>query len=78
MRREDVQRYLVGHRAAGARLRAETLRRLRVLTVEEARAEYDSLCEVWEASRALGDQKALDRQAIAERIALRRRLDRRR
>lgn len=72
--REDVQRYLDGHRAAEARLREEALRRLRSLTVDEARAEYDSLCRVWEASRALADQVALDRRAIEDRVALRRRL----
>jgi hypothetical protein len=78
MRREDVQRFLAGHRAADVRLRREALRRLRRLTVEEARAEYDALYRVWEASRAFGDRAALDRRAIADRIALRRRLDRRR
>jgi hypothetical protein len=78
MRREDVRRYLAGHRAADVRLRREALRRLRSLAVEEARAEYDALCQVWEASQAFGDRAALDRRAIADRIALRRRLDRRR
>ena len=76
--REDLRRFLEGHRTAGARLRAETLRRLPLLTVDEARNEYDSLCHVWEASGSRADGGALDRRAIADRIVLRRRLDRRR
>lgn len=72
--RDDLKRFLDGHRAANARLREEALRRLPLLSVDEARAEYDSLCRVWETSRALGDGTALDRRAIRERVALRRRL----
>ncbi len=72
--RADLERYLDGHRRAAARLREAELRRLASLTADEARVEYDSLCRVWEASRQLGDQTALDRRAIADRVALRRRL----
>ncbi len=72
--REDLDRFLQGHRTADALLREQTLRRLSSLTVEEARVEYDSLCAVWEMSRGTGDQAALDRWAIADRVALRRRL----
>jgi hypothetical protein len=43
---DDPRRFLDGHRRAGPVLRAESLRRLRRLTVEDARAEYDSLCRV--------------------------------
>lgn len=71
---EALKRYLEGHRAAEARLRAETLRRLAWLTLDQARAEYDSLCRVWEVSRGLDDGTALDRRAIEDRVALRRRL----
>ncbi len=71
--RADLRRYLDGHRAADARLREETLRRLPLLTLEEARSEYDSLCRVWEASRGSGDETASDRRAIQDRVALRRR-----
>ncbi len=71
---EDLKRFLDGHRAADARLRVEALRRLASLSVEDARAEYDSLCHVWETSRALGDRSALDRRAIQDRVVLRRRL----
>lgn len=72
--RDDLKRFLDGHRAADARLREEALRQLPLLSVDDARAEYDSLCHVWETSRALGDWTALDRRAIQERVALRRRL----
>ena len=72
--REELKRFLEGHRAADARLREEALRRLAALSVDEARSEYDSLCRVWEAFRGLGDEAVLDRRAIHERVALRRRL----
>jgi hypothetical protein len=78
VRREDLRRFLEGHRIAASRLRAETLRGLASLTVEQAREEYDSLCRVWEASGAGADATALDRRAIADRVALRRRLQPRR
>lgn len=71
---DDLKLFLDGHRAAGARLRRETLQRVARLTVEEARAEYDSLVRVWERSRALGDTAGLDSRAIQDRVALRRRL----
>ena len=73
-----LKRYLDGHRKAERVLRAETLRRLASLTVEQARDEYDSLCRVWEMSRPLGDSAGLDRRAIEERVALRRRFSGRR
>ncbi|MFZ1060862.1 MAG: hypothetical protein WAP47_16895 [Candidatus Rokuibacteriota bacterium] len=72
--RDDLKRFLQGHRAADPRLREEALRRLASLSVDDARAEYDSLCRVWEASRGLDDEAALDGRAIQERVALRRRL----
>jgi len=71
--RADLRRYLDGHRAADAHLRKETLRRLPMLSLEEARAEYDSLCRVWEASRGSGDEARIDRRAIQDRVTLRRR-----
>lgn len=75
--RADLKRFLDGHRAADRALRAEAPRRLASLTVEAARAEYDSLCRVWEMSRALA-AAALERRAIENRVALRRRLGGRR
>jgi hypothetical protein len=71
--RDDLRRFLEGHRAADRVLRRESLRRLRFLTEAESRAEYDALCRTWEASGARADQGGLDRRAIAERVALRRR-----
>ena len=70
----DLKRYLDGHRRAERVLRAETFRRLASLTVDQGRDEYDSLCRVWEVSRALADSAGLDRRAIVERVSLRRRL----
>ena len=74
--REDLRRFLDGHATASARLRAETLRRLAFLTVDEAKAEYDSLCRVWEESRPPGNVAELDRLAIRDRVEVRRLLDR--
>lgn len=70
----DLRRFLDGHRAADARLREDMLRKLPAMSMEEARAEYDSLCRVWETSRLTADAGRLDPRAIEERIALRRRL----
>lgn len=72
--REDLRRFLDGYRAAGARARQETLERLRTLSVEDARAEYDALCRGWEASPGSADTRSLDALIIKERVALRRRL----
>ena len=74
--REDLDRFLRGHRTADAILREQTLQRVASLTPDEARAEYESLCAVWEMSRGTGDQAALDGRAIADRVALRRRFTR--
>lgn len=71
-RPDDLKRFLDGHRAADARLREATLRRLASLTVDEARVEYDSLCRVWEASRSPKGERALDRRAIEDRVVARR------
>lgn len=71
---DDLRRFLDGHRAADRVLRQQTLTRLRSLTVEQARAEYDSLVRLWEASGAREDQGGLDRRTIEDRVALRRRL----
>lgn len=75
---EDLRRFLQGHRVAGARLRQERLRRVAALTVDAARAEYESLCRTWERFRALGDDDVLDQRAVQERVRLRRRLSGRR
>lgn len=50
------------------------LRRLPALSVDAARAEYDSLCRVWETSRRPAEEAAIDRRAIEDRVAFRRRI----
>jgi hypothetical protein len=72
--RADLRRFLDGHRAADALLREEMLRKLPAMSTDESRAEYDSLCRVWETSRLAADASRLDPGAIEERVALRRRL----
>jgi hypothetical protein len=67
--RDHLERLRRGH----AILRDLRLRELRGLSVEEARAQYDALVRVWQSRpRDLGD--ALERRAIEQRVALRRRL----
>ena len=72
--REDLRRYLQGLQKAQAWFAAERRRRLATLTEAESRAEYDALVGIWEASPRDGDQAALDRLAIHERVELRRKL----
>jgi hypothetical protein len=71
---EALRQFLDGHRAAGRLLRRQTLRQLALLTEDESRAEYDALCRVWEASGSIEASPALDRRALEDRVALRRRL----
>lgn len=67
--RDHLDRLRRGHTI----LRALRLRELCTLTADESRAQYDALVRLWEAQRAaLG--AALDRRAIGDRVALRRRL----
>ena len=71
--RPDVRDHLERLRRGLAVLRDRRLRELRTLSIDEARAQYDALVRTWHAQRAdLGD--ALERRAIAQRVALRRRL----
>jgi len=73
--REDVKRFIDGHRVLNALVRAGTWRRLAMLTVEEARQEYDALCQVWESDPTRHELGDLDRLRIDELVTLRRRLD---
>jgi hypothetical protein len=67
--RDHLQRLRRGH----AILRELRLRELRTLSVADARAQYDGLVRTWQARpRDLG--AALERRAIEQRVALRRRL----
>jgi len=71
--RRDVQDHLQRLRRGHAILRDLRLRELRTLSVADARAQYDRLVETWQARpRDLG--AALERRAIEQRVALRRRL----
>jgi hypothetical protein len=67
--RDHLQRLRRGH----AILRDLRLRELRTLSIVDAREQYDRLVETWQAQpRDLG--AALERRAIEQRVALRRRL----
>jgi len=67
--RDHLQRLRRGH----AILRELRLRELRTLSVADARAQYDDLVQTWQAQpHDLG--AALERRAIEQRVALRRRL----
>lgn len=73
--KEDLKRFVEGHRVFNALVREETWRRLATLTVDEAREEYDALCRLWEANPARGDLSDLDRVGIGELVKFRQRLD---
>ena len=45
--RADLQRFIAGHAAAAEAIWEEQRQRLEGLTVEQSRAEYDGLCEIW-------------------------------
>jgi hypothetical protein len=69
----DVRDHLQRRRRGHAILRELRLRELRTLSVADARAQYDDLVQTWQAQpRDLG--AALERRAIEQRVALRRRL----
>jgi hypothetical protein len=71
--RRDLRDHLQRLRRGHAILRELRLRELRTLSVADARAQYDDLVQTWQAQpRDLG--AALERQAIEQRVALRRRL----
>lgn len=69
----DVRDHLERLRRGHAMLRDLRLRELQTLSVDEARAQYDALVRTSGAQRAdLGE--TLERRAIEQRVALRRRL----
>jgi len=71
--RGNVQDHLQRLRRGHAILRELRLRELRTLSIADARAQYERLVQMWQARpRDLG--AALERQAIEQRVALRRRL----
>lgn len=73
--REALQRFVAGHAAAEEVIREEQRQRLEGLTVEQSRAEYDSLCAVWEANPYREGLELLEQRRIEELLELRRRLD---
>jgi len=73
--KRDLQRFLAGHAAAAEVMREAERQRLQNLTVEASRAEYDSLCAVWEANLYREGLELLDQRRVHELLRLRRRLD---
>jgi hypothetical protein len=67
--RDHLRRLRRGH----AILRDLRLRELRDLSVTQSRAQYDALVRTWQ-SQSGNRGVALERRAIEERVALRRRL----
>jgi hypothetical protein len=67
--RDHLQRLRRGH----AVLRELRLRELRQLSVADTRAQYDQLVRTWQM-QASHRGPALERRAIEQRVALRRRL----
>lgn len=73
--REDLKRFIEGHRVVNALAREETWRRLATLSVEKARQEYDGLCRLWGSNPARHELGDLDRMRLDELVRLRQRLD---
>lgn len=73
--REDLKRFVEGHRVVNALVRKETWRRLATLTLEEAREEYDGLCQLWSSNPARHELGDLDQMRLDELVRLRQRLD---
>ncbi len=73
--KEDLRRFVEGQRAFNALVQEETWRRLATLTVEEARQEYEALCQLWESNPVRHDLGDLDRMRIAMLVTLRQRMD---
>jgi hypothetical protein len=71
--RADVRDHLERLRRGHAILRDLRLRQLRELSEADSRAQYDRLVRTWQAQAGDRDP-ALDRRAIEQRVALRRRL----
>ncbi|NCO34491.1 MAG: hypothetical protein AUJ92_04370 [Armatimonadetes bacterium CG2_30_59_28] len=71
----QARAWLEGYRAADAVIAAERQRRLPSLTQAEARAEFERLWEIWDASPKDGDFVALDRARAAFLVARRRKFD---
>lgn len=73
--KENLKKFVEGQRAFNALVREETWRRLKTLTVEEAREEYEALCRLWASNPARDDLGDLERMRIDELVKLRQRLD---
>jgi hypothetical protein len=73
--KDALQRYVAGHVAAAQVIAEEEAERLARLRVEESRAEFESLCALWEANRDRNGLALVAQARVEELVALRRRLD---
>jgi len=58
--KKELQRFLEGHVRAGAVIAHERRQRLQSLTEEQARREYESLCQIWQPNRSPESMASLD------------------
>lgn len=70
-----LQQFVTGHVAAAGVMAEEEAQRLATLSMEQSRAEYESLCAVWEANPHREGLELLAQRRIEELLELRRRLN---
>lgn len=73
--KKALRQFVDGHAAADKFIAEEQARRLKALTVEESRAEYEALYAVWEANRPREGMDLLQQRRTEELVELRRRLN---
>jgi hypothetical protein len=73
--REALRQFVEGYTAAAEFLAGERARRLKALSVEEARAEYDALCATWAANPYREGMELLEQRRVKHLVELRRRLN---
>ncbi|MBI3929935.1 MAG: hypothetical protein HY319_30630 [Armatimonadetes bacterium] len=69
MDRDSVRQYLAGQQKVWEHVKEERRQKLRCLTREEARREYDALCQVWYSQPR---QPAVDRSHLEALLRVRR------
>lgn len=76
VQKSDLVRFIEGHRLADEVIRKEKKERSKHLSPEESLAEYEALCQTWEASRREGDWEGLDLRKVSFLVQRRKLLDR--
>lgn len=78
VKKEDLLRYIEGHKKAEEIIQAEKRKHLPQLTPEESLKMYDELCNLWEEWKSIlskEDLERLEQERIAFKVELRRRFN---